>query len=184
MWPAGHQESLKPFQGATKMSSAFCIMLMFAMRVQSSSEWNHWRFSAEQTSGTKWLFVLILSPFQYSAWHSASSHKALLLPEYEGLLQEKPCFDWLSCELNWLLFSQETLIFTENNGWWGTLTGHSDLGVWWTFPFQTEQNQPLTSRKTDYLLPLIKFEISSKIYNFEKLTSATRSLTASHNRLS
>lgn len=54
----------------------------------------------------------------------------------------------------------------------------------WVFSghcLKTEQSQNLASRKTDdYLLPMIKFEISSKIYNFGKLVSATRSLKASH----
>lgn len=42
--------------------------------------------------------------------------------------------------------------------------------------FLKVKRQPLTSRKNDgYLLPMIKFEISSKIYNFVKLVCATRS---------
>jgi len=45
-----------------------------------------------------------------------------------------------------------------------------------------ERSHLITSRKTDgYLLAMIKFEISGRIYSFGKLVSAARSLRASHN---
>lgn len=49
--------------------------------------------------------------------------------------------------------------------------------------FFKSEHQLLTSGKNDgYLLPMIKLEISSKIYNFVKLVFATRNVTASYNK--
>lgn len=96
-----------------------------------------------------------------------SMQKALLLPKYDDHLQEKHL--WVELVgfslLEFHFYCKEWLI--ENYCLFRRVfCGH----------FLKVKRQPLTSRKNDgYLLPMIKFEISSKIYNFVKLVCATRS---------
>lgn len=45
--------------------------------------------------------------------------------------------------------------------------------------FENEQSEPVISKKTTDLLPMIKFELSRKNYKFGKFLSATVNLTAS-----
>lgn len=162
------------------MLFAFCPM-SFAPRVHSSCEQNHWWYlSTNQGNDIKLLLLLILSPqtlFNLLCVGMANMCKITSLYQNRMVVFRKStCLFELWIELVLFLWNFLLKRMTDRKLWLVIQT--------WAFGghfLKIEWSHPITSRKTDeYLFPMIKFEISGRIYSFGNLVSGI-SLTASHN---